>query len=148
VQDDIVAVMGGEAPPDHYFADGGGAEQMRAEMAQLHEALAASERSVYWNGSEAAWNLLVHWPMLKIAVSSLDHVSAELVTAPSLRLLDRLQERCQMANLWGQQREAARQWTAGAEVFVCVCGLSLYNHKGLTVKPRKDFICQRVTLIS
>jgi len=57
---------------------------MRAEIAQLHEVLAASERCGYWNRSEAAWNLLVHWPMLKIALSSLDYVSAELVTSAEI----------------------------------------------------------------
>ncbi|KAK3339773.1 hypothetical protein B0T25DRAFT_363282 [Lasiosphaeria hispida] len=85
IKGDIVAAINDdETPPNDCFTDGSAAEQMRAEMAQLREVLAASERSTYWNRSEAAWNLLVHWPMLKIALSSLDNVSAELVTAAQI----------------------------------------------------------------
>lgn len=79
-QDDIIAAIPQAKLPDIAFNDDSSdTEQMRVELAQLLQIVAASEERTYWNRSEAAWNLVVHWPMLQIALSSVDNVSVELV---------------------------------------------------------------------
>lgn len=80
-QDDIVAAIPRMRLPDIFFSEDESRSVKEAldELDELRQVLAASEQSTYWNRSEAAWNLLVHRPMLKLALSGLDSVGVELV---------------------------------------------------------------------
>ena len=77
LQDEIVAIVG--RCPSNAWGTDANPEQARHVFAQLQEVRAATEESTRWKRSEAAWNLLVHWPMLKIALSDLDNVRVELM---------------------------------------------------------------------
>ncbi|KAK3349688.1 hypothetical protein B0T25DRAFT_247833 [Lasiosphaeria hispida] len=54
-------------------------------FARLQQIMAATEWSIRWKRSEAAWNNYVHTPMLETALADVEFVHAELITtAPIL----------------------------------------------------------------
>ena len=43
------------------------------------EIVSATKGALEWNRSESAWTLLVHYPMLKLAISGLPNIDVELM---------------------------------------------------------------------
>ena len=92
IKNEIVAALSARsAPPDHAFystdarnrnpedSTSQGADVARAQLLRLQEIMSLSLESTHWARSEPAWNLLVHWPVLKEALSDVSNVALELM---------------------------------------------------------------------
>ncbi|KXX82368.1 hypothetical protein MMYC01_201281 [Madurella mycetomatis] len=53
-------------------------------LRQVESIKNATRQSHLWNRSGAAWNLLVHWPMFQLALSSIQDVMPELITTAQI----------------------------------------------------------------
>lgn len=61
------------------FASGIDHDEARSILRQAESIEDATHQSGLWNRSEAAWNLLVHWPMLQLALSGIQDVMPEVM---------------------------------------------------------------------
>ncbi|KAL1838257.1 hypothetical protein VTJ49DRAFT_2866 [Mycothermus thermophilus] len=83
IKDEVLSETGLRAI-ETMFAPGLSREAAQSLLEQAHHIMQASTESRYWRRSEAAWNLLVHWPMLKLALADVKNVMPELITAAQI----------------------------------------------------------------
>lgn len=88
IKNEIVAALSSRsAPPNHAFYSTDArnhnpkdsADVARAQLLRLQEIVSLSLESTDWARSEPAWRLLVHWPVLKEALSDVSNVALELM---------------------------------------------------------------------
>jgi hypothetical protein len=88
IRDEIATALSARSPPlDHTFYSTGEEQdpgQARAQLQRLKNIMGAALECVYWTRSEPAWNLLVHWPILNEALSSVACVEPELITTAQI----------------------------------------------------------------
>lgn len=79
MQDEILAELGRSSLPDTMFSSNISRGEAQSTLARVMEIVKAARLSRQWNRSDAAWNLLVHWPVLRLALSDLQDVVPELM---------------------------------------------------------------------
>lgn len=80
IKAEILNAIPRRPPPDFAFHETADTPQdAQSVFRHLEHLRRLTKESVYWNRSEAAWNLLVHAPMLELALSGIPGVTPELM---------------------------------------------------------------------
>ncbi|KAL2135365.1 hypothetical protein VTI74DRAFT_8891 [Chaetomium olivicolor] len=79
IKDGILAAMSRDSLPEYMFAPGLSHDEATSILRQLLSVTNVTQQSIFWNRSDAAWNLLVHRQMLQLALSDIPDAMPELV---------------------------------------------------------------------